>query len=792
MYIAIGKSRKDKKWKNTEMSWAQFLDRVKETHRTIETQAEYNNMSKIKQGVVKDIGGFVAGKIKDGRRLEANILSRSMLTLDLDFAPADFWGMYSLLFDFRSCIYSTHKHSNKTPRFRLIVPLSREVTPDEYEAISRRLAYEIDIDYFDDTTYQPSRLMYWPSTSKDAQYVFESQEGPLLDADEYLNKYDDWTDVSFWPMSSRVDELRKKGLDKQGDPLAKEGFIGAFCRTYTITEAIDKFLSDVYVPCDVSDRYTYVNGSTAAGVVIYEDKFAYSNHSTDPASMKLCNAFDLVRIHKFGELDIDAKDGTPANRMPSMSAMNKFVLEDEDTKKTLSLEQVNTANEDFADLIDIGEADKDWLKTLSTDKQGRFEPTINNFYTIMQNDPNLKDSLGGVDLFAQKVYKFGNLPWWKYDKYKPNWGDDDDAGMRMYIEKVYGGLSGRNNIYDAQRLTHKNNSWHPIKEYLDPLEWDGVERLDTLFIDYLGVEDSEYSRMATRKSITAAVKRVYEPGCKFDYMIVLYGPQGVGKSYILLRLSKNQKWFTDNVKTFKGKEAHEAIQGKWICELGELSALKRSDIELSKQFISMQLDSYRKAYDRNPTDNPRTCVFFGTTNKQEFLKDNTGNRRYWPLDVNKEKATKDIFVDLTDSEIDQIWAEAKYRYKHKEPMWLGKELEAVAWEHQEAHREQDYRKELIVEYLDKKLPKGWYDFELYQKQEYLEGNLSEDYEGVMLREKVCAREIVDELLYKDIRKVDNFVMKDINDILREIEGWEYKRSVKFPKDKYPKVGFIRR
>lgn len=788
MFIAIGKSRKDKKWKNTELSWSQFLDRVKETHRTIETQAEYNNMSKIKQGVVKDIGGFVAGKIKDGRRLEANILSRSMLTLDLDFAPADFWGMYSLLFDFRSCIYSTHKHSNKTPRFRLIVPLSREVTPDEYEAISRRLAYEIDIDYFDDTTYQPSRLMYWPSTSKDAQYVFESQEGPLFDADKYLNKYDDWTDVSFWPMSSRVDELRKKGLDKQGDPLAKEGFIGAFCRTYTITEAIDKFLSEVYVPCDVSDRYTYVNGSTAAGVVIYEDKFAYSNHSTDPASMKLCNAFDLVRIHMFGELDIDAKDGTPANRMPSMSAMNKFVLEDEDAKKTLSLEQVNTANEDFADLIDIGEVDKDWLKTLSTDKQGRFEATINNFYTIMQNDPNLKDSLGGVDLFAQKVYKFGKLPWWKYDKYKPNWTDDDDAGMRMYIEKVYGGLSGRNNIYDAQRLTHKNNSWHPIRDYLDSLEWDGVERLDTLFIEYLGVEDCEYARMATRKSITAAVKRIYEPGCKFDYMIVLYGPQGVGKSYILLKLSKNQKWFTDNVKTFKGKEAHEAIQGKWICELGELSALKRSDIELSKQFITMQLDSYRKAYDRNPTDNPRTCVFFGTTNKQEFLKDNTGNRRYWPLDVNKERATKDIFVDLTDSEIDQIWAEAKYRYKQKEPMWLGKELEAVAWEHQEAHREQDYRKELIIEYLDKKLPEDWYELELYQKQEHLESKSSE---GVMLRERVCAREIIDELLYRDIRKVDNFVVSDINNILRELSSWKEKKSVRFPNEINPKKGFIR-
>ncbi|MFV0382342.1 MAG: VapE domain-containing protein [Breznakia sp.] len=790
MYIAIGKSRKDKKWKNTEMSWSQFLDRVNETHRTIETQAEYNKMSKIKQGDIKDIGGFVAGKLIDGRRLDANVVSRSMLTLDLDFAPLDFWETYSMLFGYTSCIYSTHKHSDRTPRYRLVVPLSRDVTPEEYEAIARMLTKEIDIDYFDDTTYQPSRLMYWPSTSKDGVYVFEHQEGMILNADEYLSKYDDWKDVSFWPMSSRIDELKKKGADKQGDPLSKDGLIGSFCRTYTIVEAIDKFLSDVYESCDIPNRYTYLNGSTSAGVVIYEDKFAYSNHSTDPASMMLCNAFDLVRIHKFGDLDIDAKESTPINKKPSWVKMMDLIRNDEEAKKTIAVEHINTAQDDFEDLIDINK-DEEWIKELTLENNGEFEATISNFVIIMRNDPNLKDSIGGVDEFAQKVVKRGKLPWWDYDPYKPGWTDDDDAGMRLYLESTYG-LYGRNNIYDAQRIVHRQNAWHPLRDYLDSLEWDGIERLDTTFIDYLGVEDNEYSRMATRKSLTAAVKRVYEPGCKFDYMVVLYGPQGVGKSYIIYRLSKMQTWFTDNVKTFKGKEAHEAIQGKWLCELGELSALKRSDIEISKQFISMQSDTYRKAYDRNPTDNPRTCIFFGTTNKQEFLKDNTGNRRYWPLDVNILLASKDLFKDLTDYEIDQIWAEAKYRYEQKESMWLGKELEKVAMGHQEAHREEDYRKELIIEYLDKELPKDWYEFETYKKQEFLEGNLADDYKGTMLRERVCAREIIDELLYKDVRRIDNFVVKDINDILRELPDWEYKKSVKFPNEKNPKKGFIRR
>lgn len=783
MLIATGKSRKDKKWKNQDISWPQFIEKVKDTHRTVETYAEFKQMSKTKKSDIKDVGGFVAGKLKEGRRLDTNVISRSLLTLDLDFAPNDFWETYDLLFDFEACMYSTHSHSSKSPRLRLIVNLSREVDPDEYQAIARKLAEEIGIDYFDDTTYQPSRLMFWPSTSKDGEYIFEQQTGAPLDADTYLSKYDDWKDTSFWPMSSRVDQLRQKGADKQGDPLLKEGLIGAFCRTYTISEAISTFLSEIYLECATADRYTYVHGSSAAGLVVYEDKFAYSNHGTDPCSMKLCNAFDLVRLHLFGDLDVDVTDGSK-KVLPSTKEMFKLVSNDEQTRLLISEENFKDAQEDFKDLIS---GNLEFTKKLKMNRQGEYEASINNFVMIMKNDANLKDCIGGVDLFTQKVVKSGKMPWDKAS-YNKGWTDDDDANMRHFIEVRYKGLAGRNNIYDAQRIVHNENSYNPLLDYLEALEWDGVNRLDTLFIDYLGVEDSEYTRAVTSRSLSAAVARVYEPGCKFDYMTVLYGPQGVGKSYILSRLG--QQWYTDAIKSFKGKDAHEILQGKWICEVGELSALKRSEVEESKQFISMQVDSYRKAYDRNPKDNPRMCVFFGTTNTPEFLKDNTGNRRYWPLDVSIRNIRKDMFIDLTDSEVDQIWAEAKVRYRAKEPRWLGKELEKVAWGHQENHRLIDYRKEPIVEYLDTKVPEDWYSWDLYQKQEFLEGNTPE-VEGTMLRDRIRAREIIDELLYTDIRKVDNFVIQDINNILREIDGWEHKRSVKFPDVKGPRKGFVR-
>lgn len=244
--IATGRSRKEKTWKNQEITWNQLIKKLRTTVTTRETMAEYKSMSKDKQSEVKDIGGFVGGEVKDGRRLNGNVVSRSMLTLDLDYANADFWGDFTMLNDQAACVYSTHKHTEKSPRLRLIIPLKRNVSPEEYEAIARRIAFENDIEQFDDTTYQPARLMYWPSTSKDGMYLFESQEGDFLDPDKVLKQYRDWKDCSTWPESSRVHVQHKKLADKQGDPLQKDGLVGAFCKAYSIHEAIATFLSDVY------------------------------------------------------------------------------------------------------------------------------------------------------------------------------------------------------------------------------------------------------------------------------------------------------------------------------------------------------------------------------------------------------------------------------------------------------------------------------------------------------------------------------------------------------------------
>ena len=306
--IATGRKRYEKVWDNTEISWRDLLSKLSVTTRTRESVEEYRSMSKNVQADIKDVGGFVGGTVREGRRNAGSVSSRSLLTLDVDFPPENFWEVHISLIrgNLAACVYSTHSHREGHERLRLILPLSRRVSPDEYAAVSRKFAQGIGIDFFDDTTYQPERLMYWPSTPADGEYYFEWQDGEWLDVDSILAQYDDWTDASQWPTSSRTHSLRERENRKLGDPEDKPGYVGAFCRAYSISEAIAAFLPEVYKEHSPG-RFTYTKGSTAGGLVVYEDKFAFSHHGTDPISGRTVNAFDLVRLHLYGELDSEAK-----------------------------------------------------------------------------------------------------------------------------------------------------------------------------------------------------------------------------------------------------------------------------------------------------------------------------------------------------------------------------------------------------------------------------------------------------------------------------------------------------
>ena len=752
MKIAYGNSRMEKRWKNNEISWDDFCKRVSTTQTTTETVEEYRKMTKPQQDAVKDVGGFVGGHLRGGRRKTGTVLCRSMLTLDMDHGTPDILDELSLFHSHEMCVYSTHKHTPEAPRLRLIFPLKRDVSEEEYPALARKVAQEIGMDLFDDTTYQPHRLMYWPSTSRNGEYVYQVMDGDILDPDAYLGMYDDWRDVSTWPVSSRESEAVKKAAKQQADPLAKTGAVGAFCRTYPIREAIEKFLSDVYAPSAMEGRYDYIPADSSAGVIIIDEKFSYSFHATDPACGQLLNAFDAVRVHKFP--DDDPKK--------SYNAMAEFAAADEKVKLRIFEEKRQAAAEDF------DEADPDgWKKQLQYEKKSmELKNNLHNLMLILENDENLKGIV--FNQLADGMEIRGKVPWPHPAKF---WRDADDAQLICYVDAAYGTFSARN--YDiAVTKAVDDRSYHPIREFFETLpDWDGVERADTLLIDYLGAEDTPYVRAVTRKELCAAYGRVYHPGIKFDSMIVLNGDQGIGKSTLIAKLGG--EWYSDslNLSDMNDKTAAEKLQGYWIMEIGELAGMRKADLDKVKAFISRQDDKYRASFGRRVTPHPRQCVFFGTTNSQNgYLRDITGNRRYWNVKVPGNGRYKPW--DMDEDTVKQVWAEVMVYAKAGEKLYLSPELEAYAKEEQRAAMERDDREGLVQEYLDMLLPDTWDSMDVYKRRDYVrDADDPMRPDGSVRRMEVSNMEIWCECFGKakeDMKPSDSY---SIAAIMERMDGW---------------------
>lgn len=759
--LSTGNSRMEKKWNLAEMELSDFRERISTTRRTSETVEQYRKMSKAQQDTIKDVGGFVLGTLKGGRRKKDTVLTRSGLTLDMDYGTPDIMDEIEMFFDFHCMIYSTHKHTPEKPRLRLIIPLSREVTPDEYGAVARKVAEEIGIELFDDTTYEPSRLMYWPSTSADGEFVFREIEGKILDPDAVLAKYKDWRNTAEWPVSKRQQTIVQRNIQKQANPLEKPGIVGAFCRTYSIRDAIDTFLQDTYKHSAMPGRYDYIPADSQAGVVIYEDKFAYSHHATDPACGKLMNAFDVVRLHRFGDLDAKADPDSDPSRLPSFKAMQEFAVQDESVKIQLGKEREQLAQAEFnaAD-------DENWQTLLELDKQGKVKDTMANIAAIVSHDENLQSIV--YNEFKGCIDVIGPLPW---KQVKPGFNDSDVANAKLYFERVYGIWSPTKFKDALLAVVAAERIYHPIKNYFAGLTWDGVPRLDSLLIDYCGAEDNPYTRAVTRKTLCAAVARVYEPGRKFDSILVLSGPQGIGKSTFFAKLGG--AWYSDSlaISDMKDKTAAEKLQGYWILELGELAGIKKVDVETVKSFVTRVDDKYRQAYGMVVESHPRSCIIVGTTNSESgFLRDITGNRRFWPVQVSERGSHHPWDLE----EIDQVWAEAIQAYKDGESLFLSGEVAQMAYAKQQEAMESDDREGLVQDYLDRLLPENWDNMDLYQRRTFLGGSEFEDTptEGTVRRERVCIMEIWCECFGKErqnLKKADSY---ELEGILNKIGGWE--------------------
>jgi predicted P-loop ATPase len=407
------------------------------------------------------------------------------------------------------------------------------------------------------------------------------------------------------------------------------------------------------------------------------------------------------------------------------------------------------------------EEEKDWREKLKITDKGAIAQTIENVVTILRYDPRLTRCLALNEMEHTIVAK-KSLPWRKV-KGVSQWVDADDADLRYYLERVYG-ISSKDKIFDAVNVVATENKFHPVRDYLDGCTWDGVPRVETLLVDYLGAEDNAYTRAVTRKALVAAVARIYEPGCKFDYMLTIRGRQGLGKSAFISKLGGD--WFSDSFTTLQGKDAYEQVLGVWIMEVGELAGMRKAEAETIKLYISKQTDRFRPAYGRRTQEFPRQCIFIGTTNEEQFLRDTTGNRRFWVVDTPNDPS-RDLFEELTPDMIRLIWAEAVEIYKAGEKLYLPKALEAKAREIQATYEEENPRVGIVADYLDRLLPEDWDNRDPYDRRTWLES----DAVGTVQRETVCILEIWTEALGGNPDRLDRYAIKEVRDIVSALPQW---------------------
>ena len=743
--LSAAGSRKAALWAQTRTLWSELCQRLRTPLRGEESRTAYLRMPKGRQDELKDVGGFVGGALRGGRRKAGSVLGRDLVTLDLDAIPAG--GTQAVLeaverLQCAACVYSTRKHAPEAPRLRVLIPLSRTVSAEEYEPIARRIGERLGIAQCDPTTFQAVRMMYWPSCCADGEYVYEVFDAPLLSADSVLASYRDWRNVAEWPQVPGGREAHAPGAHQE-DPTQKAGLIGAFCRCYDIYQAMDEFLPGVYLPTDEPDRYTYSGGSTAGGALVYEGKWLYSHHATDPAGGRLCNAWDLVRLHLYGDKDEDAAPGTPVGRLPSYAAMRERAAQLPSVRREMReevVEEFRRAAGESPDQQGTG-GDDGWKNALKTDGHGRIMRSLAR----------------------------GPLPW-NPDPSTRDWADEDDTGAAWYLEKEYG-------VQDLRRIKMSVDAAmaaqqvDTLTEYLDGLTWDGVPRVDTLLIRYLKADDTPYTRAVTRKTLAAAVARAYEPGCKFDSVLTLVGAQGIAKSLFASTLGRD--WFSDNIQTFTGKEAAEQLRGIWIVEIPEVDRFSaRYEAAAVKQFITRQDDIYREAYGRRTLPHPRRCIFIATTNAPSFLTDKSGNRRWWivPCHATAQDRGEDMASLRRDR--DQVWAEAVALWQLGEPLTLSRDIALEAVRQQREAQEDDPWAGAIAEFAERKVPPDWGVRSPRDRLTWWADEFGQRTAGELTeRRTICAVEVWCELLGGQAKALDRRTAQRINDVLRALEGW---------------------
>lgn len=767
-----------------EVSKEDFIKRLENCIKTSETMEEYKNMTKEERGHAKDVGGYIPALFKKDsegniRAQKSLVITKSIIVLDLDDVRDDYntfvKSLKEILPNTELVIHETHSSTYEKLRLRVVIFISRDVTPEEYEDIVELLSDRIGM--YDEITPQvdpcskeAARKMFYPSAPKDKMYMFLHLDGAPLDVDEILRVTEERKEKE----RKEQEERTKRTPDNQSFFDKKEpkvSLIDLFNDRHNIRDLVEN-RPDIYKQGSRADRFTYIPGSASDGLWITKDNHAFSHDSTDPCNTGYAlNCFDFYRITEYGHLDGGGVYPNPANA-PSFKEVIKEIVNDP-----------SYGLEDFSKKTKKNEeSDDDWKSMLQLTEKGEFRNIPCNYSICMEHDP---DYFGGprYDSFQEEyIVNFDTTG--KYVK-KPQVMKEEHAAFILDdMSRKYKIQTNDFYIEKAKMVVGSRNSMDSAREYFDSLTWDGKPRLENLLIDCVGVEDSDYSRLLTKKQFVAVVARQYEPGKKKDEALILSGIQGIGKSLFFAQIVPDRKWFCDDLENLDTKDIIMNISGKLIGEFAELSGLGRAAVESIRTFLSSQQDTIRRPYRRNSETFDRRIVFFGTTNDTEVLNDPAGNRRFWVLQCDREVTDFKARTRWIEENRDQIWAEAVYYYKQGYSIYLTQEEKDLVKERNKKFEYIDERIGIIEKYIDMEFPDDWYKWDVYQQREYL--NALSGWSGE-IRTDFCVSEIAEIALGCDMSRMKRSDFRTIATLMRqaglEVTG-KQKTFGKYGKQKY--------
>lgn len=775
--IAIGTKVDDSQPKNYKWDWPQIVERLKNVTYAEHTARRYAEMSKKERTKAKDVGYFIGGLT-----VKRKVTYRQLLVLDIDY-PVE--GTLDALRDWlrgkNYVIHSTHTSTDKEPRYRVVTTLSRFVVAEEYGAIMRMLHEKLELP-IDIATFDFNRIMFLPSVPKDVKYFFECSFGESIDVVDLLDKSDEWRDLSGLSVPKNV---------QVQDPKYKGGIIGAFCMKYPIREAIDTFLSDVWKK-ERNGRYTLAGASTYGGGVIYEDKYLYSNHSTDPHLGRSHNSYDAVRLYKFGE-------GKVGNA--GMAALCESLGIKPDSGRPHALTVEGMEDEEAKAILQ---------ERLDIDNKGMLRKSLKNAKVILEYDPHVRD-IFAYDLFSEMPVLKRMPPWREYDqriededckdvRAYTEMEDVDESYLRLYFEEKYD-FESRQVLQDALLITEHQNAFHPIRDYLNSLEWDGVKRLEKIFIDCFGVPDTLYAREVGIKFFTGAVRRVFIPSAKMDYIPVLVSDEGMGKSRFIKRMAKI--WGSDTFYTFNGgKEAYEQLRGVWLLEIPELNGVQSRGTNSRKAFVTKGSDRYRSAYLKYTKTYKRQCVFIASSNDIIFLDDpSEDGRRWWGLMCNKDKIKIDVHSDEFLELVNKYWAEAVHYYKMGVLPMLSRAADSEAKSLRTVHKTENMEQGALIDYLNMPVPDDWYEKDTFEHKVYFDNGPTSWY-GTP-RKYICNAEVAREFFGYERKELNTSVGRKVSDAIEQTKLFrrtggkqrfgEYGSAIawyRIPESELPKEGEI--